>query len=246
MVLHIPGRGPLTEEEAKNGFMLLLEDDLEDSPWMVMGSLQYAATSDFFQSLRDYAERHQPSWFVAGMTPILYRWPEYPRKRQLAPDVFVAFAPNRPRTSFDAEAEGGFPPFVLEVVSPSSTDRDEVEKRRAYDLLGVREYALFTPYADRPSRLEGYRRNAAGLFEQWPRDERGRLWSEVLGLYLVAQGTIIRAATREGRLLPTLKEAVEALDREAAERRGVEAENERLRREIERLQGQAKTEENNP
>jgi len=159
------------------------------------------------------------------MTPILYAWPDYPRKRQLAPDVFVAFAPDQPRTSFDVETEGAFPAFVLEVVSPASADRDQTEKRTAYGQLGAREYALFTPFADRPSELIGYRRSATGTFEPWPADHQGRLWSDVLELYLVAQGTTIRAATRERALLLTLSE--------------VEQEIERLHQEIERLRGQA-------
>jgi Uma2 family endonuclease len=236
MILHVPGRGPLTEEESSRLFFLLLDDDTEDAPWMVMSTLQFAAASDLFQSLRDYAERQHLIWSVAGMTPILYTWPGVPRKRQLAPDVFVAFVPDRPRSSFDVDVEGGFPPFVLEVVAPSSAERDRTEKRDAYELLGAQEYALFTPSADRPSDLAGYRRNAAGRFEPWPRDEQGRLWSEVLELYLVAQGTTIRAATRAGELLPTLREAVEARERE---RREAEAEIARLRQEIERLRGQA-------
>jgi Uma2 family endonuclease len=193
---------------------------------MVMGSLQWAAASDFFQSLREYAERNRRPWFVAGMTPILYRWEDNPRKKQLAPDVFVAFGPDRPRSSFDLEVEGDFPPFVLEVVSPSSADRDRTEKRDASEVLGGREYALFTPEADLPSTLEGYRRGERGTFEPWPKDDHGRLWSEVLGLYLLPQGTTIRAATRDGHLLPTLSES--------------EAENERLRREIEELRRQLK------
>jgi len=241
LTVHVPGRGLVTQEEANQLFMLLLEDDTEDAPWMVMSTLQFAAASDFFQSVRDYAERHQPSWFVTGMTPILYDWPGYPRKRQLAPDVFVAFAPNRPRSSFDSDIEG-FPAFILEVVSPSSVGRDQEDKRVAYDMLGAREYALSTPSVDHPSELAGYRRNAAGHFEPWPPDEHGRLWSEVLELYLVTQGTTVRAATREGRLLPTLKDAIDlgereaaAREREAAARREAEAEIERLHQEIERL-----------
>jgi hypothetical protein len=248
LILHVPGRGPLTEEESNLLFMALLEDDTEDAPWMVMGSLQWAAASDFFQSLRDYAVRHRLPWFVAGMTPILYTWPGLPGKQQLAPDVFVAFRPDGPRSSFDLEIEGDFPAFVLEVVSPSSSARDQGKKRQAYELLGVREYALFTPNADFPSTVEGYRRNATGVFEPWPRDDQGRLWSEVLGLHLVARGPTLRAVTREGQLLPTLTEAVEAQEQataarqqEAVARHEVEAENERLRREIEQLRGEAKS-----
>ena len=61
-----------------------------------------------------------------------------------------------------------------------------------------------------------------------PANSQGYLWSDVLELYLVAQGTTIRAATRAGDLLPTLSEA--------------EQEIERLRREVEHLRQQTKTE----
>jgi len=37
----------------------------------------------------------------------------------------VAFVKDHHRTSFDLDAEGAFPPFVLEVVSPASVERDE-------------------------------------------------------------------------------------------------------------------------
>jgi hypothetical protein len=43
------------------------------------------------------------------------------------------------------------------VVSPSSVQQDEVEKVAAYDVLGAREYALFTPGENGPSILKGYR-----------------------------------------------------------------------------------------
>lgn len=256
MIVHIPGRGPLTEEESNRLFMALLADDKEDSPWMVMGSLQWAAASDFFQSLREYVKRQNLPWFVSGMTPILYRWPGLDGKRQLAPDIFVARAEDRPRSSFDLDVEHDFPPFVLEVVSPSSLNRDQGDKRLAYEMLGVREYALFYPHADHPSELRGFRRSEGGSFELWPRDDQDRLWSDVLGLYLVAQGSTIRAATLDGELLPTLHEAIEARQREtearqretearqrdAEARREVEAQNARLRQEIQRLQRLVKPE----
>ena len=256
MILHVPGRGTLTKEESNRLFMITLEDDLEDSPWMVMGSLQWDATAAFQQSLHDFIRRSGRNWTVAGMMPIRYTWEGRPRKKQLAPDVFVAPVPERPRPSFDADNEGGFPPFVLEVVSPSSSERDQLDKRDAYELLGVREYALFTPNADRASILAGFRRNAGGTFEVWPSDERGRLWSDVLSLYLVSQGLDIRAATPDGILLPTIGEAIDAqraaveaqraaveAQRAAVEaQRAVARENERLRAEIERMNPQPKDE----
>ncbi len=46
---------PLTKEQERQLFMLLLEDDAEDAPWMVMGDLQFWSASGFAQSLRAYA-----------------------------------------------------------------------------------------------------------------------------------------------------------------------------------------------
>jgi len=126
-----------------------------------------------------------------------------------------------------------FPPFVLEVVSPSSTTRDELDKRHAYHLLGAREYALFTPRDGMPSILEGYRRNAAGQFESWPLDDQGRLWSEVLGLRLVIRGALLQAETPDGRLLLTPEQAED--ERQRAEEALSQAEDaaNRLRAELE-------------
>jgi hypothetical protein len=220
LILQKPGGESLTEEQAKFLFMFFLEDDTEDAPWMVMGSLQFKATSDLFHSFEYYAQRHQRPWTVAAMLPIRSSWPGLAEKKQLAPDVFVALAPDHPRPSFDSDAEGGYPPFVLEVVSPASSKRDQVDKLEAYEMLGAKEYALFTPSADSPSTLSGYRRGSTGTFETWQPDDQGRLWSEVLGLYLLVQGRIVRAADREGKLIPT---AIEAEYRELAAQEREEA-----------------------
>ncbi len=213
MVLHTPWRTPLTQEEDDELFMLSLEDDTEDAPWMVMGDLQFWSASAFAHSLRIYAHEHGLPWYVASMLPINYRWADLPRKRTLSPDTFVAFVPEHARTSYDVEAEGGFPAFVLEVVSPSSVARDEQEKLRAYNLVGAREYALFTPREGAASTLEGYRRGAAGGLEPWPHDGEGGLWSDVLGLRLVVRGALLQAQTPDGRLLLTPEQTAEARQR---------------------------------
>ncbi len=222
---------PLTKEQENDLIILTLEDDTEDAPWLVLGDLQFWSASGFAHSLRSYAHEQGLGWYVASMLPIAYEWPNAARKKILAPDTFVAFVEERARASYDVEAEGGFPPFVLEVVSPSSTARDQQEKRLAYELLGAREYALFTPREGAASTLEGYRRGATGQFEPWLPDEQGRLWSAVLELYLVARGALLQAQTAEGRLLLTPEQS------EAARRRA-EEETERLRRELERFKSQ--------
>ena len=213
----------LTKQQADDLFMLTLEDDTEEAPWMTMGDLQFWSASSFAHSLRNYARANGLPWYVASMLPILYRWGQGLRKKVLSPDTFVAFVPDHPRTSFDVDAEGTFPPFVLEVVSPSSIERDQDEKRTAYDLLAVREYALFTPHEGGHSTLDGFRREAGSAFVPWLPDEQGRLWSEVLGLFLIVRGPLLQAQTREREVLLTPEQADEEiarLRRELAHYRG--------------------------
>jgi len=226
---------PVTDDDDR--FMRDLEDDTEDAPWMSMGDLQFWSASGFAYSLHDYVDEQGLDWYVAAMLPILYRWPGVPGTKQLAPDTMVAFVPDHPRTSYDLEEEGLFPPFVLEVISPSSVGRDEVEKRRAYELLGAQEYALFRPRQGRASTLRGYRRGTGGQFEPWLPDAQGRLWSEVLGLYLVVQGQLVQAQTRTNQLLPTPGQNA-AARRQAEAARG-QAEAGRQQAEAERQQAEA-------
>ena len=215
--------------------MLTLEDDTEDAPWMVMGDLQFDAASSFKHSLRIYARGHGLPWYVASMLPIRYRSRGSKRKRQLAPDCFVAFVPDRMRESYDLDAEGVFPAFVLEVVSPSSVKRDEQEKLRAYGVLGAREYVLFTPHEKGPSTLAGYHRDASDLLVPWPAEADGSLWSDVLGLRLVVEAGLLLAETVEGERLRSPEQEAAARAEEARARREAEAENERLRQELSRL-----------
>ena len=218
--------------------MLMLEDDTEDAPWMTTGDLQFWSASSFAHSLRNYAHERGLRWYVASMLPILYLAADSPRKRQLSPDAFVAFVPEHARQSFDTEKEGGFPPFVLEVVSPSSTERDEFDKQRAYALLGVQEYALFTPRDGRESKLEGYRRDAAGQCVPWLPDAQSRLWSETLGLFLVVRGPLLQAETATGELLLTPEQSGAALRGAETAREQAEAEVARLRQELAQLRGE--------
>jgi hypothetical protein len=141
---------------------------------------------------------------------------------------------------------------LLEVLSKSSIARDTAEKRQTYDLLGAREYALFAPTPGLLSPpLQGFRRDAAGAFVPWLPDAEGRLWSEVLDLYLVAEGTMVRARQRDGSPLLTPEQeaaghqreaaarhqAEQRADQEAAARRRAEEELARLREEVDRLRG---------
>ncbi len=225
---------PLTKAQEDELFMLLLEDDTEDAPWMIMGDTQFWSASSFAHSLRTHAHAHHLPWYVAAMLPIRYTWGTSKRKKQLAPDTFVAFVPERTRASFDVTREGVFPAFVLEVVSPSSIRRDREEKVRAYDLLGAREYLLFTPRTRGVSSIAGFQRGEGGRFVPWQVAEDGSLWSGVLGLRLAVLDNMLQAQTADGRLLLTPEQEAQAHRAEAEALRRAEVEIERLRRELDR------------
>ncbi len=219
----LPGRErPLTQQQQNDLFMLSVDDDTEEAPWMVMGDPQFWSASAFAHSLRIHAQEQGLPWYIAAMLPIRYDWPGAARKKQVAPDVLVSFVDDHVRSSYDVAVEGRFPAFVLEVVSPSSVFRDEVEKLNIYDLLGAAEYVLYTPDAqDTP--LQGYRRSGTGGLEVWPLQADGTLWSDVLQLTLVVTPEGLQGRTPQGELLRTPAQEAEARRQAEAARRQAEA-----------------------
>ncbi|MGI8826757.1 MAG: Uma2 family endonuclease [Chloroflexota bacterium] len=213
-----------------NQFILLtIEDDTEEAPWIMMGDPQMRVVSSLFVTLSEFMREQCPDWFVASMLPILFRRPGTLHVRgQLGPDLFVARTEYRPRQSYDLMAGEPVPAFVLEVLSPESAARDVELKRGAYSELGVQEYALFAPTANlgEPA-LQGFLRDEkVGDFVPWELVGE-RLWSEVLGLWLVARGPELRVQQADGAFLRTY---AETRQREKA----LEAEVDRLRTELQR------------
>jgi Uma2 family endonuclease len=193
---------------------LFIEDDTEDAPWMVMSDWQSHATTNLFILLQQYAARLSPPLYVAAMLPIRYHpVPGNPRIQQLAPDVLVAQVDPHFRSSYQLEEEGMAPALVLEVLSPESRQRDTVDKRRAYEAMGVQEYFLFDPVGRLLTpRLQGYRREGERLV-RWEPDDEGRVWSDVLGAWLRVVGDDLRLQRQDGTLEPSPAEAAEEIRR---------------------------------
>ncbi|HVC80101.1 MAG TPA: Uma2 family endonuclease, partial [Chloroflexota bacterium] len=135
----------VTRYEDDRAYLLAFADDTEDAPWMVASDRHFLSVVASHFSLRLHGGEAHPEWYVSGELFIFYSRPDG-SVGKVAPDLFVALAPNHLRESFDARREGGFPPFVLEIVSPESRQRDLLEKPRAYDLCGATEYAIFDPF----------------------------------------------------------------------------------------------------
>jgi hypothetical protein len=205
---------PVILLEDDSAFLLSFADDTEESPWMVASDPHLLALLALVGPAQVYVAEHRPDLYVSSELAV--RFPKVEGKvGQVAPDMFAAYAPSRLRNSFDVTAEGGFPAFVLEVVSPASVRRDTREKPRLYGLAGAREYVIFDPWGEEGRQLSGYHRDGQGSWVRWPGGQRGALFSEVLGLTLEVQAMLLRLRDQAGILLPTLAEAQAARVTEA-------------------------------
>lgn len=182
-----------------------------------------------------YADR--PEVYVSGNN-FLY-WQEGDPKKCVSPDCYVIFGVGmRQRDSYKAWEEGGkLPNVVFEFTSRKTRQEDADVKRPLYEgSLKVPEYFLFDPTGDylRP-RLQGYRLEGGRYVAL--EASGGRLVSTQLGLELVQDGEELYFydPVRGERLLSAVQLAQRA-EREASARHAAEAENARLRAELEALQ----------
>ena len=141
------------------------------------------------------------------------------------PDLIIAFDVDVPaiieRNGYAINLVGKPPDFVLEVASPTTGRRDYTEKRRDYERFAVPEYWRFDgtggDYHDAPlagDRLVDGRYQPIEV--EWPSQDRGRGYSEVLGLYLCWEDGGLRFYDPEANgYLPTYHESTERADREA-------------------------------
>jgi Uma2 family endonuclease len=191
---------------------------------------------DSIAVLQDYYA-DEPNVYVSGNMMMYYV--EGNADKSVSPDVFVTLGiPKLPeRDIYQIWVEGKGPDAVIEVTSKSTARVDQRRKFDLYqDVLKVREYILFDP---RERTLAGtalcaYRR-VKGKYDLIPMT-RGRVVSKVLGLELEPAGQHLRFYDPRRRIyLPTPDEIRKALEQRSEALAAAEAENERLRREIEAL-----------
>ena len=174
-----------------------------------------------------------PMIYVSGNMFVYYVRGD--RNKHVAPDVFVVrgVPKDKPRKTYLIWEEGKSLDAVIELTSQSTREEDEEDKFVLYrDVLKVSEYFLFDPYGEYlVPPLKGYRLLRRKYVPIEPVE--GRLPSEVLGLHLEGNGPVLRLYDPKTRrwLLTPAERIVEA---EAA-RQQAEAENRRLRRELEAL-----------
>jgi len=218
---------------------------------------------DLMMDLIQTLEAHyaaDPAVYVSGNLLLFYE--EGNKRKHVSPDVFVVRGvAKKKRENYLAWDEGKGPDLVIELTSKSTRSEDVKTKMALYrDVLQVPEYFLFDPFQDylTPS-MQGYRL-IDGNYELIGSVAK-RLPSEILGLHLERVGSQLRLHDPvAARRLPTPAERAEAeyqraeaerqraeaeyqraeaerqrADHERADRLEAEAENARLRQELEAL-----------
>jgi Uma2 family endonuclease len=161
------------------------------------------------------------------------------------PDFFVVkeVEGTKPRKYWAVwEEDGRYPDVIVELISPTTAEKDKGEKLRLYErVFRTSEYFW---YDMESGELRGFRLGEGG-YVPIEADERGWLWSEELGVWLgVWEGAYqgrryrwLRLYDREGHLVPTQAERAEAeRQRAEAERQRAEAERRRAEEALRELE----------
>jgi Uma2 family endonuclease len=172
----------------------------------------------------------EPSDVYIAANHFIY-WDRRQKGLVLGPDLYVAKGVGRRRRdSYKVWEEGGqVPNVVFEFASDETWKKDLREKKDYYERdLTIPEYFLFDPVGGRyPRKLQGFRLEG-GTYRPIPLTD-DRLYSEQLDLNLVSDGIYLRFFDpHKGALVPSPAEDLEARTR-------MEAENARLRAELEAL-----------
>ena len=158
---------------------------------------------------RGWADRDD---YYAGCNMFVYYSELQSKKNDFrGPDVFVVLHTKKKirRSWVVWEEDGRRPNVVIEITSPSTEAFDRGQKKGIYaHILGVAEYFLYDPFE---KRLEGYKLNIdRSEYEPMQPDERGRVRSDQLGLwlgvlpgrYLTQEELWLRWIDDEGNVLP--------------------------------------------
>lgn len=180
----------------------------------------YQALSAFFASETN----------VKVSADIMFYYEENNPRKVFAPDVMVVKGVgNHPRRTYKLWEEKQFPQVIFEISSRKTWGDDLNKKWLLYQQFGVKEYYIFDPEYDYlPEPLIAYRLKKGELRQVPVKNQK--IFSEELGLEIVDTGAGLRLFNRQ------TKEFLHTLIEEHQIRLTAEAENERLREEIKRLE----------
>jgi Uma2 family endonuclease len=197
------------------------------------------AMNTLIHSLQQYwSERND--YFVGGNMFIYYSSQQVRNEDFKGPDFFVVLnVPEKPtRKAWIAwEENGRYPDVIIELLSPSTYRKDLGENKEIYqNIFKTKDYFVYNPFE--PNSLQGWELDKNQYYQEKTPNSQGRLWSEVLGLWLgTCPGVIqkenadwLRFYDENGNLV-LLPEEAERQEKEFERQR---AETERQEKEFER------------
>jgi Uma2 family endonuclease len=181
-----------------------------------------------------YPGRHD---YFAGGNMFLYFSTEQARNRDYkGPDFFFVKGVDgtRKRSYWAIWDEGGrFPNVIIEMLSPSTEREDRTTKKDLYEkVFCTPEYFVYDFVT---STLEGWRLDGSLVYQPIPPNDKGRLWSEELemwlgnwhGSYLNEATTWLRGFDDQGQVFPVSGEVVRAAEAEIARLRALLAQKDK-------------------
>jgi Uma2 family endonuclease len=164
--------------------------------------------------------------YFAGGNMFIYFNARQARDRDFrGPDFFFVWdAPLNPPRKYWAvwEEEGRYPDVIIELSSPTTAAEDRGIKKKTYErIFKTSEYFLYDPDG---TNLQGWRLNGKQRFQEISPNEKGWLWSNQLGLwiglwkgkYQGKRGTFLRFFDKDGKIVGTALERLDAAQAEVA------------------------------
>jgi Uma2 family endonuclease len=197
------------------------------------------------ESIR-YVWRDRTDFYTGGNMFIYFSFEQVRRQDYRGPDFFIIkdVDGTRKRGAWVVwEEEGRYPDLIIELLSPSTAETDRLVKKNLYErTFHTPEYYCYDPVSQ---ELLGWHLQR-DRYEALTPDPNGRLWSEVLQLWLGRwegefqgeRAVWLRFFDADGNVVLTWAEAAAArAESERARAEVAEAEIAHLRAELARLKG---------
>ncbi|MBF0349457.1 MAG: Uma2 family endonuclease [SAR324 cluster bacterium] len=191
---------PVERRQKEMSIIAALE---QESSLMGETTIHFESRASATEVLRRFFQGKGRTAFIASDLHTLY-----PGERAFYPDLLVVFdVETHHRRSWNVMREGRGLDFALEILSRETRRKDRVEKLNLYMRIEIPEYFIFDPDL---FSLKGYRL-IQQIYQEIP-PEDGKIFSQILGLYLKVEADKLRFSVPDGLEVPFAYELVEQLN----------------------------------
>jgi Uma2 family endonuclease len=198
-----------------------LEQQMPDATRLLSDEPEMETSLHYMQLLLlvtclEWLYRERNDFFIGANLTIYFSRQQLRNRDFRGPDFFlVRDTEKRPRNSWVVwEEDGRYPDLIIELLSESTAEIDRNLKKNLYqNRFHTPEYFWFSPESLEFAGFE----LIGNQYQQIRPNQRGWLWSQVLGLYLGVEAGKLRYFTLDGDLVPTPEEVATAEHKRASE-----------------------------